>query len=120
MSCEVCAAPALPVDGRCVFCHSPLDAAEPAPAGLLDYLATRVPGAAVRRAGLLRRGRVTRFEVSAGGRRFRAGVTRTGLALTPQLPVAEWVDALLRQLSRVATRDVEVRARVSRAGWAPR
>ena len=40
MPCEVCGAPPLPMQGACVFCHSPLETAAD-PGGLLDYLAAR-------------------------------------------------------------------------------
>lgn len=115
MSCHVCAAPALPLEGVCVFCRSPLLGA-PETHSLLDYLAARLPAAAARRAGLFRRGPVVELRYEG----FRARVRRDGLQLTPQTSPTEWSDRLLRDLSRRAAGDPDVRRAMTRAGWALR
>jgi len=120
MSCTVCAAPALPVDGACVFCRSPLSE-EPDPTGLLDYLAARLPQAETRRAGLLRRGRVSRWRLFVAERPFGGRLRRGGLLeLEPDLAEGVWVEELLAALSRRAAADAGLRQQVSRSGWALR
>lgn len=118
-TCEVCSAPALPLAGACVFCRTPLSEQPPELAGLLDYVAARLPVAEARR-GLFGRGPVRRLRVEASGERFQARFRRHGLVLEPELAPAAWVDRLLAALSRRAASDGDVRAAVSRAGWALR
>ncbi len=119
MTCPVCAAPALPLDGRCVFCRCQLAAGDPQgiPDRLLEYLAGRLPTARPRRA-FLGWGGVTRLEVRAAGRRFVARRRRRRLVLEPPAPLAEWVDELLAAVSVEAAADHGLRAALSRAGWA--
>jgi hypothetical protein len=116
VTCEVCSAPALPLEDACVFCRSPLGAARAPDADLLDYLGVRVPKARSRR-GLLRRGRVSRFSVVAGGESFNAKLRPERLELRPELSLDLWVDRLLAALSRDAASDPQVRESVSRSGW---
>lgn len=116
MSCSVCGAPPLPLAGACVFCRSPLEADADA-TGLLDYLAQRLPAADVKRSGLLRRGPVKRLDTAAGRQAYRGRVRRDELELAPEMPPAEWVDSLIRSLSRDARSDHEVRTALTRAGW---
>ena len=118
MSCLICSAPALPLEGACVFCRSPL-AGEQQPAGLLDYLAARLPESRSRR-GLLRRGKVREFRVEAAGTLFRARLRGDRIQLEPPLEPARWVEAMLAGLSRRATGDPELRAAISRSGWSLR
>jgi len=76
LSCTVCAAPALPLDGICVFCHAPLDNQDE-PIDLLDYLVERIPSAKVKR-GHLNRGPISEVVVEVGGftgARDREGAT---------------------------------------------
>lgn len=115
MSCEVCAAPPLPLAGACVFCRSPLPAEADA-AGLLDYLAARVPGARVRRSGVLRRGPVGDLRVAG----LRGRLRGERLVLQPEAAPAEWADRLLAVLSAQAAGDPGARAALSRSGWALR
>lgn len=119
MKCEVCSAPALPVGGSCVFCHAPLgDGA--APPGLLDYLAERLPGADTKRSGLFRRGRVRELAVTAGGEVFKARLRGGRLRVIPESEAGAWVDRLLAAVTEDAASDVDLRAALSRAGWAHR
>ena len=122
MTCEVCAAPALSVSGvwrgACVFCHSPLTGGTD-PAGLLDYVGARLPGARVRH-GLLGRGPVQEVRLQAGGELFRGRLRNEVLELEPEPDPAAWVDRLLAALSRGAASDADLREAVSHAGWALR
>lgn len=119
LQCSVCQAPRLPLGAGCVFCRSPL-AGGPDPAGLLDYLAVRLPNARAARRGILRRGRVHRLAARYGGQSFTGRVRRDNLDLSPGLPVEIWVDTLLTALSRDARTDHEAREAMTRAGWDPR
>jgi hypothetical protein len=114
--CEVCSAPALPLEGACVFCRSPLDGERATDSGLLDYLGERVRQARVRR-GLFGRGPVRKFDVEAGGERFSARLRPEQVALRPELDLELWVDRLLAGLSRDAAADAELRTAMTRAGW---
>lgn len=116
MICEVCSAPALPLEGVCVFCRSPLEDGRAGEDGLLDYLGERIARARVRR-GLLGRGPVRRFDVEAGGEKFSARVRPEELALRPELELELWVDRLLAGLSRDAASDPDLRTAMTRAGW---
>jgi hypothetical protein len=114
--CEVCSAPAVPLDGACVFCRSPLDDGRANASDLLDYVGERVSPARVRR-GLFGRGPVRRFEVEAGGERFGARLRSAELTLRPDLELPLWVDRLLAALSRDAAADAGLRSAMTRAGW---
>jgi hypothetical protein len=120
MSCTVCSAPDLPVDGACVFCHAPLETG-PDPEGLLDYLTAHLPRARVRR-GLLGRGPVRALELGVAGRRFRGRLRKEALVLDPPLAPAEWCDQLLGALRFEAAGDHDLRQALTRSGWdfAPR
>lgn len=119
MTCSVCGAPALPLGGACVFCRSPLaDGAEPP--GLLDYLAGRLPGARSKRSGLFHRGPVRDFTLVVGGETFRGRLRRGRLVLEPKMEAGRWIDHLLGRVSGQASTDAELRAAISRAGWAQR
>jgi hypothetical protein len=118
LKCEVCGAPSLPLDGTCAFCRSPL-VADADPDGLLEYLASRLPGARTSR-GLLGRSPLRDVEMKAGGIRYGAELRAGRLRLRPQAPPAEWVDHLLRDLSREAATNPRLRSAVTRAGWALR
>ncbi len=76
VSCAICGAPALPLDGICVFCHAPLDK-EDQPIELLDYLVERIPIAKVKR-GHLNRGPITEVVFELGGRTLRARWNKEG------------------------------------------
>jgi hypothetical protein len=114
--CRVCSAPALPLEGACVFCRSPLDGKRAADADLLEYLGEKVETARIDR-GLFRRGGVRKLEVEAGGERFSARLRSDELALRPELGLDLWVDRLLAGLSRDAASDAGLRAAMTRAGW---
>lgn len=118
-TCDVCSAPALAISGACVFCRTPLPHSPLELAGLLDYLAARLPRAEARR-GIFGRGYVRRLRFEASGERFQARLKRSGLRLEPELEPAAWVDRLLVALSRRAAADGDVREAISRAGWALR
>ena len=118
MTCEVCSAPPLPLNGVCVFCHSPL-AAGADTTGLLDYLAERLPQA--RRRRTLFRGRQVRdLTIDAAGVVYRGRLGRSGIELQPVLEPARWAHALLAALSGRAAADSELRSAISRSGWALR
>lgn len=120
MTCSVCGAPALPVDGACAFCQSPL-AEEGEGEGLLDYVAAHVPTARGRR-GLIGRGPVTRLRVEAGGRRFSGRLRKGELELEPESDPRAWAHELVRALAADAAADHELRRALTRSGWslAPR
>ena len=118
VTCAVCAAPALPLDGICVFCHAPLDK-EDDPVELLDYLMERIPSAKVKR-GHLNRGPITEVVVEVGGRMFRARWNKEELEFHPPVLLTAWLDLLLTRLSDAAGADADLRRAVLRSGWALR
>jgi hypothetical protein len=118
VNCTVCAAPALPIDDACVFCHAPLIERDE-PHQLLDYLVERIPIAQVKR-GHLNRGPITELAIDFNGRSFRARVKNETLEVAPPVELAAWVDLLLTKLSDVAVGDHELRRAVLRSGWALR
>jgi hypothetical protein len=118
LNCSVCAAPALPLDGACVFCHSPLESEEDT-AELLDYLVEKVPHARAKR-GHLNRGPITEVVLEVAGRSFRARVRNGALDLAPPVQLNAWVDLLLTKLSDAAAEDPDLRRAVLRSGWALR
>lgn len=118
LSCTVCAAPALPLDGICVFCHAPLDNQDE-PIELLDYLVERIPTAKVKR-GHLNRGPITEVVVEVGGRMFRARWNKEELEIHPPVLLTAWLDLLLTRLSDAAAADADLRRAVLRSGWALR
>ncbi len=118
LSCTVCAAPALPLDGICVFCHAPLDNQDE-PIDLLDYLVERIPSAKVKR-GHLNRGPITEVVVEIGGRTFRARWNKEELEIHPPVLLTAWLDLLLTRLSDAAAGDADLRRAVLRSGWALR
>ena len=116
MNCTICQAPALPLDGACVFCHSPIGADED-PEELLDYLAEKIPIARVKR----NRGRITALTVETRGRSCRAYINKKGaLELEPPVHLTAWVDLLLTRLSDAAAVDPDLRRAYLRSGWALR
>lgn len=117
LACEVCAAPALPVGGTCVFCSSPLEERGDL-TGLPEYVASRLPGAFVTRAGLLRRGPVQRVEFALDGTTFRLELREGKLTFTPDLTPECWAARVVRTVGRAAVDNAELRAILSRAGWA--
>ena len=118
MNCAVCSAPALPLEGACVFCHAPL-AGEEDTSELLDYLVERIPAAKVKR-GHLNRGPITELVLDVAGRSFRARVRNEELDLVPPVHLTAWVDLLLTKLSDAAAEDPDLRRAVLRSGWALR
>jgi len=118
LNCTICSAPAIPLEGACVFCHSPLEFDEDT-SELLEYLLDRVPIAKVKR-GHLNRGPITELAFEIGGRTFRARVKNESLDLTPPVHLTAWVDLLLTKLSDAAAGDPELRRAVLRSGWALR
>jgi hypothetical protein len=111
-------APALPLDGACVFCHSPIAVAEDT-TELLEYLVEKIPIAKAKR-GHLNRGPITELVFDVGGRSFRARVKDGGLDLAPPVQLTAWVDLLLTKLSDAAGADSDIRRAVLRSGWALR
>ena len=118
MNCAVCSAPALSLEGACVFCHAPISA-EDDTTELLDYLVERIPVAKVKR-GHLNRGPITELVLDIAGRSFRARVKNEQLELLPPVHLTAWVDLLLTKLSDAAAVDPDVRRAVLRSGWALR
>ena len=118
LSCPVCAAPALPLDGMCVFCHAPLEK-EDEPFELLDYLVERIPIARAKR-GHLNRGPIAELVVEVGGRTFRARWNKEELEFQPPVRLTAWLDLLLSRLSDAAAADADLRRAVLRSGWALR
>jgi len=116
LNCTICQAPALPLDGACVFCHSPIGADEDSKE-LLDYLAEKIPIAKVKR----NRGRITDLTVETRGRSCRAYINkRDALELEPPVHLTAWVDLLLNRLSDAAATDANLRRAYLRSGWALR
>jgi hypothetical protein len=118
VTCPVCAAPGLSLDGACVFCHAPLEG-EDDPAELLEYLAEHLPSAHVNR-GTLNRGPITEVGFDVGGRTFRARWKKDELEVEPPVHLTAWVDLLLTRLSDAAAHDADLRRSVLRSGWALR
>jgi len=114
----VCSAPALPLEGACVFCHAPISG-EDESGRLLDYLVERIPVAKVKR-GHLNRGPITELVLDIAGRSFRARVKNEELELLPPVSLTAWVDLLLTKLSDAAAVDPDLRRAVLRSGWALR
>lgn len=118
LSCAVCAAPALPLEGVCIFCHAPLDEQDE-PFELLDYLVERIPSAKVKR-GHLNRGPITEVVMELDGRTFRARWNKEELEFHPPVLLTAWLDLLLTRLSDAAAGDADLRRAVLRSGWALR
>jgi hypothetical protein len=118
LNCTVCSAPALPLEGACVFCHAPI-AGDEETGELLDYLVERIPVAKVKR-GHLNRGPITELVLDIAGRSFRARVKNEQLELLPPVRLSAWVDLLLTKLSDAAAVDADLRRAVLRSGWALR
>jgi len=118
LNCAVCSAPALPLEGACVFCHTPITG-EDDTTELLDYLVERIPVAKVKR-GHLNRGPITELVLDIAGRSFRARVKNEQLELLPPVRLSAWVDLLLTKLSDAAAVDPDLRRAVLRSGWALR
>ena len=118
MNCAVCSAPALPLEGACVFCHAPISG-EDDTTELLDYLVERIPVAKVKR-GHLNRGPITELVLHIAGRSFRARVKNEQLELLPPVHLTAWVDLLLTKLSDAAASNHDLRRAVLRSGWALR
>ena len=114
----MCSAPALPLEGACVFCHAPITGDEDT-GELLDYLVERIPVAKVKR-GHLNRGPITELVLDIAGRSFRARVKNEQLELLPPVRLSAWVDLLLTKLSDAAAVDPDLRRAVLRSGWALR
>ncbi len=114
----MCSAPALPLEGACVFCHAPI-VGEDESGQLLDYLVERIPVAKVKR-GHLNRGPITELVLDIAGRSFRARVKNEELELLPPVHLIAWVDLLLTKLSDAAAVDPDLRRAVLRSGWALR
>lgn len=115
MNCTVCQAPALSLDGTCVFCHAPIND-EDDPVELLDYLADRIPIAKVKRS----RGHISELSINVGGRSFKAYWKKEAFELEPPVHLTAWVDLLLTRLSDAAAVDADLRRAVLRSGWALR
>jgi hypothetical protein len=118
MNCPVCSAPALALEGACVFCHSPMGDDEDT-SELLDYLIERVPLARAKH-GHLNRGPITEVMIDVDGRTFRARVKDAALELSPAVRLSAWVDLLLTKLSDAAAHDADLRRSYLRSGWALR
>lgn len=116
VACPVCDAPALPVDGACVFCGSPLHERSNL-ADLPEYVASRLPAAVVTRGGLLHRGPIQRVEVTLGETTFRLELHGGWLVFSPDVPAEQWAARMVRALGEAATDDSGLRATLSRAGW---
>lgn len=114
--CAACAAPALLAGGGCAFCGAPLEA-EGVGAGLLDYLATRLPGAEVGR-GMLGKGAVRELKVRLGGQDFHARQRKDGIELTPSAEPSRWAGLLVAAFTEAARCDYPLRQALSRTGWA--
>jgi hypothetical protein len=116
LNCTVCQAPALPLDGACVFCHTPIGDEED-PEELLDYLAEKIPIAKVKKS----HGRITDLTVETHGRTYRASINKKdALELVPPVHLTAWVDLLLNRLSDAAGTDANLRGAYLKSGWALR
>jgi len=118
LNCQVCQAPALPIDGSCVFCHAPMSDEEDA-GELLDYLAEKIPIAKTKRPHR-NRGPITELSVDVGGRVFRVARKKETLEVQPPVHLTAWVDLLLTRLSDAAAADADLRRAYLRSGWALR
>jgi hypothetical protein len=118
LSCTVCQAPSLPLDGACVFCHAPINDEDDL-TELLDYVAERIPIAKIKR-GHMNRGPITELSVDVGGKSLRAYWKKEALEVQPPVHVTAWVDLLLTRLSDAAAVDANLRRAYLRSGWALR
>ena len=118
MNCTVCQAPALPLEGTCVFCHAPIFEQDD-PDELLEYLADRIPIAKVKRVHR-NRGAIIEVSIEVGGRRFKVVRKKAGLEVEPPVHLTAWVDLLITRLSDAAGGDADLRRAVLRSGWALR
>ena len=118
MNCSICQAPALPLDGACVFCHAPIGDNEDA-TELIDYLAERIPIAKIKR-GHMNRGPITELSFDVRGRTFRIYWKKEELEVQPPVHLTAWVDLLLTRLSDTAAVDADLRRAFLRSGWALR
>jgi hypothetical protein len=116
LTCDICAAPALAIDGTCPFCRSPLEQSGDGE-GLLDYLYAHVPAVRARR-NLVGRGPVRRVEVVAGGTVFKGRLRGDHLELAPEAEPSRWAARLVSALAGDAATDHELRGALSRSGWA--
>src|SRR5260370_41553399 len=96
----------MPVDGICVFCHSPLDK-EDHPIELLDYRVERIPIAKVKR-GHLNRGPLTEVVFELGGRTLRARWNKEQLGFQPPVRLTASLERLLSRLGDTAAPDVDL------------
>ena len=113
--CPVCEAPA--VGRRCPFCRVDLPPApEPDPQAVLDHLAETVAGAQAHR-GAFERGPVREVTLPGG---FTARLHRGALQVSPDGPLAAWLDLVLGDLRLRAESDFELRRALTRRGWALR
>jgi hypothetical protein len=69
---------------------------------------------------LLDRRSLREVVIVAAGADYRVSRQGEALRFVPRAPASEWVDRLLRDLSRDAAGDAQLRAAVTRAGWALR
>jgi hypothetical protein len=115
LNCTICQAPSLPLDGACVFCHTPIGDEED-PEELLDYLAEKIPIAKVKRS----HGHITELIVELRGKAPRAYFKKDVLELEPPVHLTAWVDLLLTRLSDAAATDADLRRAFLRSGWALR
>jgi hypothetical protein len=63
---------------------------------------------------------VREVKLEAGRIRYMAALRAGRLRLRPDADPAEWVDRLIRDLSREAETNPRLRSAVTRAGWALR
>jgi hypothetical protein len=124
--CPVCRAPEVELHRRCAFCGSEIESAgdggpnanhQTEMTGLLDYLATCLPSAQAGR-GMLGKGPVKELRVGFGAERYQARLRKDGVELLPSAEPAAWIDMLVASLTEAAAGDRELRAALSRAGWA--
>src|SRR5260370_8369145 len=113
LSCEVCGAPALPLDGACVFCHAALHEHDE-PIELLDYLAERIPIAKANRAHL-NPGPIIEVVIEVAGRTFRARWNKEELEFHPPALLTAWLDLLPTPLSDPGAARADLRPAVPRS-----
>jgi hypothetical protein len=117
-TCLVCRAPEIELRGRCAFCGAEIEGVgDTEVSGLLDYLATRLPGVETGR-GVLGRGPVRELRAKVGDEEYQARLRKDGLELLPSAEPAAWVDMLVASFTEAAASDRELRAALSRTGWA--
>jgi hypothetical protein len=120
-ACLTCRGPVVSHADACLFCRARF-AAPPVSlvrnvALVLTYLAKCLPGAEIGR-GRLGDGPIRQLRLVIGGEEYLMRQRKNRLELSPPEDLGFWLESLLISLTEAAATDLELRATLSRAGWA--